>query len=85
MDDLLNIFLARIYLVGAVAVAALAYVNFRCPPFVQTVWSLLTVRQADLLCPSRLTIQSPRALVHQMDFSRDQVSLAERQSSEIPA
>lgn len=29
MDDLLNVVLARVYLVGAVAVAALAYVNFR--------------------------------------------------------
>lgn len=79
MDDLLDVVLARIYLVGAVAVAALAYVNFRCPLFVQIFWYLLTLVQADILCPSKPTIQSPRALVHQMDFSRDQVSLAERQ------
>lgn len=37
MNDLLDFVLARIYLVGAVVVAALAYVSFRCRSFVQTV------------------------------------------------
>lgn len=37
MDDLLDVVLARIYLVGAVAVAALAYVSLRRPLFAQTV------------------------------------------------
>lgn len=37
MDDLFDVVLARIYILGAVTVAALAYVNFRCPLFVQAV------------------------------------------------
>lgn len=38
MDDLLDVVLARIYIVGAVTVAGIAYVSFRC----------LVYRQSDL-------------------------------------